>query len=297
MKALSPDFQTHLDTGVTTLCWCWRITRRDGAVLGFTDHDEAVDFDGVSHEPDSGFTSSALTANLGLSVDDADVEGVLSSDAITETDLVKGLYDGATVRVYRVNWADPDQRVLMRSGTIGEVERTGAAFRAEFRGLTDALQQPVGRVFQAGCDAELGDARCGVDLEQAAYKGTGQVVADLGDGWLTATGLESFAEGWFSGGTLTVTSGEATGAVYRIRTHRRDTGGDTLALWQTPAVALVTGIAFEARTGCDKTFATCAARFANIANFRGFPHMPGNDFILGYPRAGDPSNDGGSRND
>lgn len=296
MKTLSLEFQAHLDSGVTTLCWCWRVERRDGITLGFTDHDSPVVFDSVVHEPDTGFTATALTGNLGLSVDDVEVEGALASDAITEADLSAGLFDGAAVRIFRVNWATPDQRVLMRVGEIGEVERAGAAFRAEFRGLTHQLQQPVGRVFQAGCDAELGDSRCGVDLEQSAYKGSGTIAGNSGAGWLNVGGIEGYAAGWFTGGTLTITSGETAGAVYRIRSHRRDAGGDTLSLWQTPRGPLDIGDGFDARTGCDKSWSTCRAKFNNGLNFRGFPHMPGNDFALGYPRQGDPSNTGGSRN-
>ncbi|MDX5493645.1 MAG: phage BR0599 family protein, partial [Alphaproteobacteria bacterium] len=30
----------------------------------------------------------------------------------------------------------------------------------------------------------------------------------------------------------------------------------------------------------DKQFTTCRDRFANAVNFRGFPHMPGNDFVM-----------------
>jgi hypothetical protein len=33
------------------------------------------------------------------------------------------------------------------------------------------------------------------------------------------------------------------------------------------------------------------AKFANGLNFRGFPHIPGNDFVLSYARAGN-DNDG-----
>jgi len=58
MKALSPDLAAHLASGATTLCWCWRVVRRDGVVLGFTDHDRALTFDGTTYEAASGFTAS-----------------------------------------------------------------------------------------------------------------------------------------------------------------------------------------------------------------------------------------------
>ena len=55
MIPLPAGFQASLDKGVTTLCWCWLVTRNDGAVLGFTDHDRALEVAGVTCEPQSGF--------------------------------------------------------------------------------------------------------------------------------------------------------------------------------------------------------------------------------------------------
>jgi len=46
--------------------------------------------------------------------------------------------------------------------------------------------------------------------------------------------------------------------------------------------------------GCDKRFDTCRNRFNNAVNFRGFPHIPGNDFVIRYAVEGEPGNDGGS---
>ena len=58
MKTLPAGLQAHLDSGATTLAWCWRITRADGAVFGFTDHDRPLAFAGTDFEPDSGFNAS-----------------------------------------------------------------------------------------------------------------------------------------------------------------------------------------------------------------------------------------------
>lgn len=53
MKNITPDLQAHLDDGTTTLAWCWRIIRADGASFGFTDHDRTLSFDGTDFEPES----------------------------------------------------------------------------------------------------------------------------------------------------------------------------------------------------------------------------------------------------
>jgi uncharacterized phage protein (TIGR02218 family) len=145
MKSLPPGLQDHLDSGATTLCWCWMIARRDGATQGFTDHDLPVAFDGVTCEAASGFTASEVQSTLGLAVDNLTVTGALSSATLNEHDLAAGLYDDAGIEIWRVNWASPDQRVLMRKGNLGQVSRGKTAFQAEVRGLAHRLNQPVGR--------------------------------------------------------------------------------------------------------------------------------------------------------
>ena len=170
--------------------------------FGFTDHDRTLSFDGTEFEPDSGFAASEIRAGSDFSVDAQDAEGVLTSDRITETDILDGRWDNAAVEVWRVNWADTSQRVLMRRGAIGQIRRGRLAFVAEVRSLAHVLGQTVGRTFQAGCDAALGDARCGVDLENPVFKGTGAVTDLLRDRAFTASGLGGFAAGWFTFGTL-----------------------------------------------------------------------------------------------
>ena len=282
MKALSPELQAHLDEGTTTLGWCWRITRADGAVLGFTDHDCTLHFDGTDFEPDSGLIASEVRSGSDLSVDAQDAAGVLSSDRITETDILDGRWDNAEVEVWRINWADTSQRVLLRRGAIGQIRRGRLAFVAEVRSLAHVLGQTVGRTFQATCDAVLGDARCTVDLEDPAHKGTGAVVDLLRDRAFTASGLGSFASGWLTFGTLAWTSGANAGRRAEIMAHDVSDGIAVLTLLEAPVRAIADGDAFTIRAGCDKRLATCAVKFANAANFRGFPHIPGQDAVLRY---------------
>ena len=288
MKMLPPSMQAHLDGGTTTLAWCWRITRADGVAFGFTDHDRTLNFEGTEFEPESGFTASEVRAGSDLSVDAQDAEGVLSSDRITETDIQDGRWDNAEVELWRVNWADPGQRVLLRRGAIGQVRRGRVAFVAEVRSLAHVLGQTVGRTFQAGCDAALGDGRCGVNLETAAFRGTGTVTDILRDRAFAASGLAAFAAGWFAHGTVEWTSGANTGRRAEVLAHDLVDGLAILTLLEAPVRPVGAGDSFIARAGCDKRVATCSAKFGNVANFRGFPNIPGHDAILRYA-----SRDGG----
>jgi len=288
MKNLSLALQSHLDDGTTTLSWCWRISRADGVALGFTDHDRSLSFDGTAFEPESGFAASEIRSGSDLAVDAQDATGVLSSDRITETDILDGRWDNAAVELWRVNWADTSQRVLLRRGAVGQIRRGRMAFVAEVRSLAHVLGQTVGRTFQAGCDARLGDARCGIDLENAIYKGTGVVTDLLRDRAFMASGLSGFDPGWFTSGTLTWTSGAHAGRVTEVLSHGLADAIATLTLLEAPVLQIAEGDGFVARAGCDKRIATCSAKFANVANFRGFPNIPGQDAVLRYA-----SQDGG----
>lgn len=284
MKPIDADLQTHLESGATTLCWCWRITRRDGVRMGFTDHDRPLTFDGTDFEADSGLEAGEISESVGLSVDNLEVEGAISSESLTSEDLADGLYDDAAVEVFRVNWQDPGQRILMRSGSIGEVRRAGTAFAAEIRGLSHYLQQPQGRLFQYGCDTDLGSPRCGIDLTAPAYRTTASVADLAGSHRLRVSMPPGYEADWFTRGLMRITAGLAAGFAGEVRAHERDDDGDWITLWQVPEAGLAIGDQLELTAGCDKRFETCRDRFQNSANFRGFPHMPGNDFVTRYVR-------------
>jgi uncharacterized phage protein (TIGR02218 family) len=294
MKNISTDLQSHLDSGTTTLCRCWKIVRGDGAIQGFTDHDGAVTFDALVYEAVSGFTASEVQSTLGLAVDNLTVLGALSTDTLNDADLAAGLYDNAAIEIWRVNWSAPEQRVLMRKGSLGEVKRGKAAFQAEVRGLAHFLNQPVGRAYGYSCDADLGDARCTIDLTLPLYRGVGTVTALLDQRRFTVSGLDAFADQWFSGGKLVWSSGANAGRAMEVKRHGAAAGLVTLELWQAMSEALAIGDAFVVTAGCDKQFSTCKAKFANAVNFRGFAYMPGNDAVTAYPTK-DQTLDGGSR--
>ncbi|KRW98067.1 DUF2163 domain-containing protein [Paracoccus sp. MKU1] len=285
MKSLSPALQAHLDDGTTTLAWCWKITRSDGEVLGFTDHDRVLSFGGTDFEPESGFTASEIRGGAGLAVDSQDAEGVLTSDRITETDIIDGRWDNALVEVWRVNWRATGQRVLLRRGSIGEMRRGRVAFVAEIRSMAHVLGQTVGRVYQGTCDAALGDGRCGIDLNGPTYTGTGAVVDPIRDRSFTASGLGAFAGGWFAFGFLEWTGGANAGRAAEIMLHEKASGVVTITLLEAPVRPIAGGEGFTIRAGCDKRSATCAAKFSNIVNFRGFPHIPGQDTVIRYASA------------
>lgn len=278
MRVLPAGLKTHIDSGSTTLCRCWRVTRRDGTVLGFTEHDEDLTVDGTRFLAASGFSASEVETALGLAAPNGEVAGAFSSEAIDEADLERGRYDGARVEVLLVNWADPSQFLLEHVREIGEATRTDNSFRAELRGLSARLDQPTGRVYGRRCDARLGDGRCKINL--ASFRASGAVVeADALQA--SVSGLSAFATGWFGFGVLTFTSGALAGRALDISGHQAGNPA-RLTFWLPLPDSPSAGDTFEIVAGCDKAFSTCRAKFNNGLNFQGFPHMPGSDFAYSY---------------
>lgn len=215
MKTIADEFVAKLASGTATTCLAWTITRPDGFVLRMAEHDRPLSIGGQVFEAGASLEGLEFSVSRSLAPGHASARGALAHDAITEEDLEAGLWDGARLDVIRVDWADPEHVLPLWSGSLTRIRRTGAGFEAELVSLKAAFERPVGRVYTRRCDAALGDARCGVDLET------------------------------FPG------------------------------------------------AACDHRFETCREVFANAANFRGFPHLPGTDVLLAGPPA--TGNTGGKR--
>lgn len=289
MRVLPKSLTASLAGGATTLCRCWAVERTDGVVLGFTDHDRDLTFDGVTFEAEAGFDATAAEMATGLSVDSHAVTGALRSESINEEDLMRGLYDSAEVTLWLVDWQDVTSRLLVSRGFIGEVRRQGAHLEVEVVGLAERLNQPHGRAYLSGCDARLGDGRCGIDLTASAWRGQAVVTAVLAPQRYRVSGLEGLPSGFFAQGAATWAGGANAGLAGHVKHH----GPDTLELWLAPPAVVETGDTLDVTAGCDKAAETCRAKFSNFRNFRGFPHMPGDDWAAGYPNEGG-AHDGGS---
>lgn len=287
-------FTDALASGSTAFAKCFRLARRDGVVLGFTDHDDDISFDGVTYAAGSALSATEASASLGMAPDELDAGGALSAEAITEADIHAGRYDGAAVVVFDVQWRDPEIRRIAGRYTIGQIERGGLGFRAELRSLAAGLDRKAGRVHATLCDARLGDNRCRVDLSAPGRSGALTVVSVDGLD-LTVSGLEAFGPGAFDRGAVTFTSGANTGGTGGVRISRAAGSRMRLSLWRPLAAPVSPGDTASIVVGCDKTAETCRGAFGNLVNFQGFPHMPGETFVSEYATTGDPSNSGGSR--
>jgi uncharacterized phage protein (TIGR02218 family) len=293
LRTIPPALAAKLASGATTLCRCWKTVRRDGTILGFTDHDRDISFASVVYRARSGLEASETETSLGLAVGGGDIAGALMADAITEADIARGLWDFATVETWLVDWRDPSRRLLLDTGHIGEIRREGERLFAEVRSLAHVFDQTQGRRYQAQCDAVLGDARCGVDITHASRRTSVTVAAVLGQASVSFASQTLFSAGAFTGG-LVASAGAAAQWEAPVMGHVRAGGYDQITLWAPPPHPLTTGQSLTLTVGCDKQFATCRDRFANATRFQGFPHIPGNDFVMSYARQGEAGLDGGA---
>ncbi|HEY0925663.1 baseplate hub protein [Brevundimonas sp.] len=215
MRQIPQALADRIENGAATLCHVWLLRRLDGTRMGFTDHDADLTVDGVTCRAASGWVGGAARSGLDA-VGSAVVSGGLDDAAIAEVDMAGGLYDQADVELWRVDWEQPDLRARIWRGRLAKCLREGERFTVDIEGPMAALDRIVGRTFGRSCDADLGDARCGVDRAM------------------------------FPGAT------------------------------------------------CDRRWGTCTSVFNNGAAFRGFPDIPGDDFLMLAPGDGEP-NDGRSR--
>jgi len=284
---------THLASGLTTVCRCWAVTRKDGSVFGFTDHDVEMAFDGLIFKADTGLTASALQTVTGLAVDNSEAVGALSHASVTERDIATGRFDGAEVKAWLVNWRNPDDRELRFLGTLGELVRRDGAFHAELRGISENLNTPMGRIFQKPCQAILGDTACSVNLGAPGYRAE-IAVEEISEGRVfTFVALAGFDDRWFEKGRVEMLNGHGEGLVGVIKNDRVQDGKRVIELWEEIREEIVPGDMIRLDAGCDKRAQTCRLKFQNIENFRGFPHIPGDDWLMSYP-AEDGGNNGGS---
>lgn len=272
----------HLKSGTTGVSRCWRITCMDGTQFGFTDHDCDLSFDGSEFRAGTGLSAAALSQTTGLSVDNTEAVGALSDLAITEEDIFAGRFDGAEVEAWLVQWAEPENRVLQFRGSLGEITRANGAFSAELRGLAERMNVPTGRVYQRTCQAVLGDAHCGFDLDTMGYVTEVEVTSTNGRVF-TFDGLTGFEPRWFERGRMQVLTGASEGLSGAVKLDRVVGGTRTVELWDSLREDIAPGDTIRLTAGCDKRMDTCRLKFVNLVNFQGFPDIPSEDWQVAHP--------------
>lgn len=263
-----------LDGALTTMALCWRLDRADGVSIGFTAHDRDLTIGGLVYRASPGMLPSAIRQSDGFDVDTLDIEGALTHDAITAEDLTAGRWDGAALTLFAADWTDPADMLVIARGEIGDVAIRDAAFTAELRGPTALLERPVVEQTSPDCRAQLGDRRCRVDL---APRTRFVRVLSVAEEVLTLDGPEP-SDNAYAYGRLRWLDGDNAG----LSAALLSSAGATVTLRDPAPFAIAEGARVELLEGCDRLLRTCRARFANAANFRGEPYLPGLDLLTRY---------------
>ncbi len=261
---------------LSAIALTWRVERCDGVAIGLTSHDRDLEIEGFVYRAAPGMTPSAIKRSADLSADTMDVSGPLTAAAITERDLLAGRWDGARVSVRAVDWQSGAIVAELGEGRIGAVETREDGFTAELAGIAALLDRPVSETSSPECRAELGDTRCRVAM--AGRRRFVRVTASSG-AVLTIDTPEPAAN-VYGGGVVRWIGGGNSGLESAVA--RSD--GSTVTL-RVPPKFVPDGALIELIEGCDKSLATCAARFGNAINFRGEPYLPGIDLLTRYPGA------------
>lgn len=264
------------DGELTSAAMCWRVERSDGAGLAVTSHDAALSHDGIAFAPAPGMTPAAVSRGLGLDAGSGEIAGAVHSEALDAGDLAFGRWTGSAVALSAVDWADANApAVELLAGQLGEVAIRGDEFTAELQGASSRLDAPVCPSTSPECRAQFGDKKCRVDLAGRTLRArvSGRSGSELQ--------LDQAIGGEFLFGRLRYLSGANCGLSSTIV----GVSGSVVRVRDLPRGEVASGCSVELREGCDKRFATCVERFANAANFRGEPHLPGNDLLTRYPGA------------
>ena len=275
MRAASGALLAHMAQGTTTLAHCWKCTRRDAQVFGFTDVDVDIVFDGTTYLASTGVTPSAIVGRIDLSVPNLEVVGALDSSAITEADLLGGKWDGCAVEIFEVNYRDTSMgRMILATGKVGNVTAGRQTFTAELRGLLQALQQPVGGTYTKSCAATFGDARCAFNVEALRVSGA---VTSVTNRAAFATGMGE-ASDYFGAGVITWVTGLNNGLLMEVSSF----AGGSFTLNAAMPFNIAVGDTFTVIPGCRKRRTEdCKDKWVNVINFRGFPDTPLNDSVIG----------------
>ncbi|MCE2992766.1 MAG: DUF2163 domain-containing protein [Alphaproteobacteria bacterium] len=252
---------------VLTLATCWKLKTKNGDILGFTDLDTDLSIDGIKYNARTGFNRSAVESSVGTSVDNLEVEAIIDSDLLSEDDILSGKYDFAEITIFVIDYTNPaSEKLMLRTGWIGEISLSSGKFIAEIKGLMNSLNGTLGDLYSPSCRANLGDKKCNIDLTKYEYIGKISTVVSE-DAFIDLS--INRHDNYYAGGKVYFIDGPNADKPFQIASQN----GNRINLMTTPHFKLEAETKYKMYVGCDKSFDTCINTFNNAINFRGEPHI------------------------
>lgn len=290
-KFLTPELAKHYQQPQTTLARCLRVERQDGKIIALTEHDVDLTIHGITYQSAIGYVPTAISMQSD-GINTVDVEGILNIAGVSKADIAAGLFAGAKLFIFEVNYEDLSQGSLpLMSGFWGECQLHDNHYVTEFKSLSQRLEQPIGELYSTHCRAQLGDQRCGVNLSGWIVAGVVSEVNTALPHQFMATGFDQ-PRNYFQYGLMTWQQGNNVGLSMEIQSFQsiklqNEKAEETLCgefqLVQPMPYTIEVGSLFVVTPGCDQSLAMCQARFNNVVNFRGEPFIPGIDRLLKTP--------------
>lgn len=273
-KDVSSGLQAHFADDVQTLCTIWTITRVDGTIFRFTDHDTDVIVGGETYAARVGYSMADVETSAGFSVGNVDVDAIMSSSSITEDDLQAGFWDFATIQVDVVNYVTPSLGTMtLRYGTLGQVSLVRDSYKAELRGLSQSYQQGMVQLYSQMCRARFGDSRCQYPLNYVTVAATVTAVDSRRTFTANVTGGILLPNAYVYG-VASFLTGNNAGVAMEIKLDSWISGTSRILTLQLPLTQEITvGDTLTVRPGCSKTIEACNL-YGNTDNFRGEPYVP-----------------------
>ena len=276
-KYISPAMQAHLNSGATNFVMCWRLTPVSSySTIGFTEHHQDIIYKGIAYQAKSGLSTSAVKQSDELSPNNIDADFFLNLNDKQAYDFRAGIFDTALCDFFLIDALQPALGIIsLLRGSLSTIQFSRGQAGAQIDSLSARLQQNLLERSSPTCRANLGDNRCRVKL--AAFTVTGIVMKATNNNQVFIDDKRTEATNHFNQGLLTWLSGNNQGLCVDIK---RFTKGGTFLFFEPLFKPISLGDRYQVVRGCDKTVKTCETVFNNVVNFRGEPHLPGNDQIF-----------------
>jgi len=277
MKTISANLKAGIANG--TIATFVKITRTDGVVLGYTDHDILLSYDNVSYVPSPSLQKISMHLRNNAEVSNQEFLSTWDIN-VTEADLKNGLYDDASIDVFRADYTYIDvsnriqEIIIIFRGSLGLIQWTDEGYRADVHSIMRQLQRQIGLTYTSKCRFVLYSQQSPISVGACTIDKTSYTenmnIASVTNKLKFTTSGSAQANDYFANGQLTWISGLNTGAVYTVKSFK---SSNIFELFLPTVFTININDTFTVSAGCDKTFNTCKTKFSNQLNFGGFPHI------------------------
>lgn len=255
-----------------TLTTCLRIVCANGTTVRLTQYPVDLVMSNASvYSSVLGHDFTGFQASAGFSPASFDLEGIMNAAGISRDAVMSGVFDGAKCYMFRVNFLSPveDYEPVVAS-ILGKTQFNEDSFRIEEMSLIDALNQPAGGSVIASCPKVFGGQEF-AGCKKVVANSTGSITSVTSQ-FVVRDSSRAEALDYFGLGKIWFTSGANVGIKAReIKDYAAD---GTITVFEPFYYPVVIGDAYAMSPGCRKRRDDCRDKWANMANFGGFPDLP-----------------------